>query len=93
MRTRRRVQHALNVVVNHAKEEGQARAVGVAVAQACGCVLRARGLGENRLLRVAAAGGLATDLVTGGEELIHWEAGGEGDERGGGEEDSERNAF
>jgi len=39
-------------------------------------------------LRVAAAGGLATDLVTGGEELIHWEAGGEGDERGGGEEDS-----
>jgi hypothetical protein len=26
-------------------------------------------------------------LVTGGEELIHWEAGGEGDKRGGGEED------
>jgi hypothetical protein len=26
-------------------------------------------------------------LVTGGEELVHWEAGGEGDKRGGGEED------
>jgi len=82
------VQQALDVVVDHAEEEGQARAVGIAVAQACGCVLRARGLGENCLLRVAAAGGLAADLVAGGEELIHWEAGGEGDERGGGEEDS-----
>ena len=80
------VQQALDVVVDHAEEEGQARAVGLAVAQACGCVLRARGLGENCLLR-AAAGGLAADLVAGGEELIHWEAGGEGDERGGGEED------
>jgi len=67
------VQQALDVVVDHAEEEGQARAVGVAVAQACGCVLRARGLGEN-CLRVAAAGGRTADLVTGGEELIHWEA-------------------
>lgn len=81
------VQQALDLVVDHAEEEGQARAVGFAVAQACGCVLRARGLGENCLLRVAAAGGLAADLVAGGEELVHWEAGGEGDERGGGEED------
>ena len=39
-------------------------------------------------MRVATAGGLAADLVAGGEELIHWEAGGEGDERGGGEEDA-----
>ena len=38
-------------------------------------------------MRVAAAGGLAADLIAGGEELIHWEAGGEGDERGGSEED------
>jgi hypothetical protein len=64
------VQHALDVVVDHAEEEGQARAVGVAVALACGCVLRARGLGENCLLRVAAAGDLAANLVAGGEELV-----------------------
>ena len=38
-------------------------------------------------MRVAAAGGLAADLVADGEELIHWEAGGEGDKRGGGKED------
>ena len=81
------VQHALDVVVDHAEEEGQARAVGVAVALACGCVLQARRLGENWLLRVAAAGGLTADLVAGGEELVHWETGGEGDERGGGKED------
>ena len=81
------VQRALNVVVDHTEEEGQARAVGVAVALACSCVLRARGLGENCLLRVAAAGGLAANLVAGGEELVQWEAGGERDERGGGKED------
>jgi len=74
------VQHALDVVVDHAEEEGQARAVGVAVALACGSVLRARGLGENCLLRVAAAGDLAANLVAGGEELVQWEAGGERDE-------------
>ena len=81
------VQHALDVVVDHAEEEGQARAVGAAVALACGCVLRARGLGENCLLRVATAGDLAAILVAGGEELVQWEAGGERDERGGGKED------
>ena len=64
------VQHALDVIVDHAEEEGQACTVGVAVALACDCVLRARGLRENCLLRVAAAGDLAANLVAGGEELV-----------------------
>lgn len=75
------VEEAFDSVVDHAEDEGLARAVGVAVALACGRVLRARGLGEDRLLRVAAARGVAANLGTGREDLVRWKTRGEGDER------------